>query len=149
MIFDATVPSQRYRYKKKHFARFDFFVKKKLVSTVWVSTSLSKSGYPQGRQRTRMCMMGTMYSPIVAFYLCSCRFWKVECQKHLGILSWSLSRQLWPKLIHSFQDIQIGESKCWSCLTFSFEPGIYKIVRAILSPFIVGDDRFQNRTKSF
>ena len=31
--------------KKKHFATFDFFVKMKLVSTVWVSTSLSKSGY--------------------------------------------------------------------------------------------------------
>ena len=30
---------------KKHFATFDFFVKMKLVSTVWVSTSLSKSGY--------------------------------------------------------------------------------------------------------
>ena len=29
---------------KKHFATFHFFVKMKLVSTVWVSTSLSKSG---------------------------------------------------------------------------------------------------------
>ena len=29
---------------KKHFAPIDFFVKMKLVSTVWVSTSLSKSG---------------------------------------------------------------------------------------------------------
>ena len=33
---------------KKHFATFDFFVKMKLVSTVWVSTSLSKLGYYQG-----------------------------------------------------------------------------------------------------
>ena len=32
---------------KKHFATFDFFVKMKLVSTVWVSTSLSKSGESQ------------------------------------------------------------------------------------------------------
>jgi hypothetical protein len=33
----------------QHFATFDlfFFVKMKLVSTVWVSTSLSKSGYSQ------------------------------------------------------------------------------------------------------
>ena len=30
---------------KKHFATFDFFVKMKLVLTVWVSTSLSKFGY--------------------------------------------------------------------------------------------------------
>ena len=30
---------------KKHFAMFDFFVKTKLVLTVWVSTSLSKFGY--------------------------------------------------------------------------------------------------------
>ena len=33
---------------KKHFATFDFFVKTKLVLTVWVSTSLSKFGYWQG-----------------------------------------------------------------------------------------------------
>ena len=32
---------------KKHFAMFDFFVKRKLVLTVWVSTSLSKFGYLQ------------------------------------------------------------------------------------------------------
>ena len=32
-----------------HFATFDFFVKTKLVSTVWVSTSLSTFGYSQGR----------------------------------------------------------------------------------------------------
>ena len=32
---------------KKHFATFDFFVKTKLVLTVWVSTSLSKFGYSQ------------------------------------------------------------------------------------------------------
>ena len=30
---------------KNHFATFDFFVKTKLVLTVWVSTSLSKFGY--------------------------------------------------------------------------------------------------------
>ena len=30
---------------KKHFATFDFFAKRKLVLTVWVSTSLSKFGY--------------------------------------------------------------------------------------------------------
>ena len=30
---------------KTHFATFDFFVKMKLVLTVWVSTSLSKFGY--------------------------------------------------------------------------------------------------------
>ena len=30
---------------KIHFATFDFFVTMKLVSTVWVSTSLNKSGY--------------------------------------------------------------------------------------------------------
>ena len=35
------------KISKKHFATFDFFVKMKLVSTVWVSTSLSKSGYSQ------------------------------------------------------------------------------------------------------
>ena len=33
------------KISKKHLATFDFFVKMKLVSTVWVSTSLSKSGY--------------------------------------------------------------------------------------------------------
>ena len=32
---------------ENHFATFDFFVKMKLVSTVWVSTSLSESGYSQ------------------------------------------------------------------------------------------------------
>jgi hypothetical protein len=31
----------------KHFATFDFFAKMKLVSTVWVSTSQSKSDYLQ------------------------------------------------------------------------------------------------------
>ena len=30
---------------KEHFATFDFFSKRKLVLTVWVSTSLSKFGY--------------------------------------------------------------------------------------------------------
>ena len=30
---------------KKHFATFDFFAKRKLVLTVWVSTSLGKFGY--------------------------------------------------------------------------------------------------------
>ena len=30
---------------KKHFATFDFFAKRKLVLTVWVSTSLSEFGY--------------------------------------------------------------------------------------------------------
>ena len=30
---------------KKHFAKFDFFVKMKLVLIVWVSTSRSKFGY--------------------------------------------------------------------------------------------------------
>ena len=33
------------KISKKHFATFNFFVRIKLVSTVWVSTSLSKSGY--------------------------------------------------------------------------------------------------------
>ena len=33
------------KISKNHFATFDFFVKMKLVSTMWVSTSLSKSGY--------------------------------------------------------------------------------------------------------
>jgi hypothetical protein len=33
--------------KKKHFSAFDFFVKMKLVLTVWVKTSLSKFGYYQ------------------------------------------------------------------------------------------------------
>ena len=32
------------KISKKPFATFDFFVKMKLVSTVWFSTSLSKSG---------------------------------------------------------------------------------------------------------
>ena len=36
------------KISKKHFATFDFFVKMKRVSTVWVSTSLSKSGYFEG-----------------------------------------------------------------------------------------------------
>ena len=35
------------KISKEHFATFDFFVKMKLVSTVWVSMSLSKSGYFQ------------------------------------------------------------------------------------------------------
>ena len=30
---------------KKHFVTFDFFVKRKIVLTVWVSKSLSKFGY--------------------------------------------------------------------------------------------------------
>ena len=41
------MPSQRYRYQKKHFAMFDFFVKTKLVLTVWVSMSLSKFCYSE------------------------------------------------------------------------------------------------------
>ena len=48
MIFEATVPSQRYRYQINILQHLIFFIKMKLVSTVWVSTSLSKSGYPQG-----------------------------------------------------------------------------------------------------
>ena len=35
------------KISKNHFATFDFFVKMKLVSTVWASTSLSKSGYSE------------------------------------------------------------------------------------------------------
>ena len=35
---------------KKHFATFDFFAKRKLELTVWVSTSLSKVGYSEALQ---------------------------------------------------------------------------------------------------
>ena len=38
------------KISKNYFATFDFFVKMKLVSTVWVLTSLSKSGYCHGEQ---------------------------------------------------------------------------------------------------
>ena len=38
MIFDSTVTSQLYRYKK-HFATFDYFVKMKLVSAVGLNVT--------------------------------------------------------------------------------------------------------------
>ena len=44
------------KISKNQFATFDFFLKKmKLVSTVWVSTSLSKSGYSQGIRQLKYC----------------------------------------------------------------------------------------------
>ena len=42
------MPSQRYRYQKNILQRLIFFAKRKLVLTVWVSTSLSKFGYVRG-----------------------------------------------------------------------------------------------------
>ena len=56
MIFVSKMMSYFWRHcaisvlkiSKKHFASFYFFVKMKFVSTVWVSTSLSKFGYCYG-----------------------------------------------------------------------------------------------------
>ena len=50
MIFDTTVPSQHYRYQKKHFAMFDYFVKTKLVSTVQHINSTIKTWLLAGQR---------------------------------------------------------------------------------------------------
>ena len=51
------------KISKNHFATFDFFVKIKLVSTVWVSTSLSKSG--QGPFTNYVCTYLTVKLSVV------------------------------------------------------------------------------------
>ena len=45
MIFNATLPSESYRYQKNILQHLIFVVKMKLVSTVFVYTSLCKSGW--------------------------------------------------------------------------------------------------------
>ena len=57
---------------KRQFATFDFFVKIMLVSTVWVSMSLSKSGYSERPQRPRDPNVQNYFSRvhIVGYYVC-------------------------------------------------------------------------------
>ena len=70
MIFDATVPSQCYIYQKNILQHLIVFLKMKLVSTVWVSTSLSKSGYYQGDfKNTLFEMLYTIYKAEKHFFL--------------------------------------------------------------------------------
>ena len=66
---------------KKHFVTFDFFVKMKLVLTVWVSTSLSKFGFAQAvGERVRLESI-TVVCKIVH------KFGSVWCKTTLGEVS--------------------------------------------------------------